>query len=198
MTLTCVLFAGGESRRMGTDKALLTVNGEPLWARQLKILRALEPAALWVSARTRPAWCPAEIETVLDEPPSRGPLSGLGAALKQLRTTHLLALAVDLPRMKAGHLKNLWPRARPRCGVLPMNGEDAEPLCAIYPGGEFAIQSAEQALAGNNFSLQSFAGALAQARRMETILLSEAERGFYLNVNTPDELGALDCKPGLL
>ena len=166
------------------------LNGEPLWAKQLKILRALEPAALWVSARTRPAWCPAEIETVLDEPPSCGPLSGLCAVLQQLRTTHLLALAVDLPRMEAGHLKNLWSLARPGCGVLPMNSEDTEPLCAIYPGGEFAMQSAEQALAGSNFSLQSFAGALQQARRMKAVLLSETERGFYLNANTPGEFGA--------
>ena len=190
MTLTCVLFAGGNSRRMGADKALLMLNGEPLWAKQLKILRALEPAALWVSARTRPAWCPADIETVLDEPPSCGPLSGLGAVLTRMRTTHLLALAVDLPRMEAGHLKNLWQLARPGCGVLPMNGDDAEPLCAIYPGGERVSQSAEQALAGGDFSLQSFAGALQQARRMKAVLLSEAERGFYLNANTPGEFGA--------
>ena len=190
MTLTCVLFAGGESRRMGADKALLQINEESLWARQLKILRALEPAALWISARTKPAWCPWEVETVLDEPPSRGPLSGLCAVLKQSRTTHLLALAVDLPRMEAGHLKNLWSLARPGCGVLPMNGDDAEPLCAIYPGGERVSQSAEQALAGDNFSLRSFAGALQQAGCMEIFPLSEAERNFHLNVNTPGDFNA--------
>ncbi len=190
MTLTCVLFAGGESRRMGADKALLEINEESLWARQLKILRVLEPAALWISARTKPAWCPWEVETVLDEPPSRGPLSGLCTALKQLRTTHLLALAVDLPRMEAGHLKNLWGRAQLGSGVLPVKGDDCEPLCAIYPGGERVIRSAERALAGEDFSLQSFAGTLRQAGCMETFSLSEADRNFYLNANTPDDFEA--------
>src|SRR5437867_2135004 len=96
-TLTAVLFAGGESRRMGADKAMLEIGGEPLWARQLRRLRELQPERILISARSKPAWCPAEIETVLDEPPSRGPLSGLAAALKIIQTTHLLALAIDLP-----------------------------------------------------------------------------------------------------
>ncbi len=187
MTLTCVLFVGGASRRMGADKATLLLDGAPLWARQLKMLRELEPAALWVSARTRPAWCPAEIETVLDEPPSRGPLSGLCAALKQLRTTHLLALAVDLPRMEAGHLKMLWSRARPGCGVLPMNGDEAEPLCAIYPGGEFVQNAVQRALGGTDLSLRSLLEVLQLAGSVQTFPVSPAERSLYLNFNSPGD-----------
>lgn len=98
-TLTAVLLAGGESQRMGRDKATLILDGEPLWSRQLRILRELQPEKMLISARARPAWCPPEIETVLDAPPSRGPLSGLAAALKRIETTHLLALAIDVPQM---------------------------------------------------------------------------------------------------
>jgi len=101
MTLTAVLFVGGRSRRMGADKATLEIAGEPLWRKQIKLLRELQPQSLCISARERPAWCPLEIEAVLDDPPSRGPLSGLAAALRRLRTSHLLALAIDLPRMRA-------------------------------------------------------------------------------------------------
>ena len=93
MTLTAVLFAGGEARRLGADKATLLWEGEPLWSRQLRTLRELAPEKILISARTKPAWCPPEIETVLDEPPARGPLSGIVAALKKMETTHLLALA---------------------------------------------------------------------------------------------------------
>ena len=42
-TLTAVLLAGGESRRMGADKATLICDGEPLWARQLATLKKLSP-----------------------------------------------------------------------------------------------------------------------------------------------------------
>src|SRR5215469_1433267 len=111
-TLTAVLFAGGESRRMGADKATLVLDGEPLWSRQIRVLRELYPAKVMISARKMPDWCPADIEVALDEPPSRGPLSGLVAALGKIQTTHLLALAVDLPRMASEHICKLWARAQ--------------------------------------------------------------------------------------
>jgi molybdopterin-guanine dinucleotide biosynthesis protein A len=72
MTLTAVLFTGGLSRRMGVDKATMQIEGEPLWTRQLRILRELRPDSLWISARSRPEWCSPEIEVILDGPPSRG------------------------------------------------------------------------------------------------------------------------------
>src|SRR5579864_2470571 len=112
-TLTAVLFVGGLSRRMGIDKATLEFAGEPLWARQLRQLRELKPDTLWISARSRPPWCPPEIEVILDDPPSRGPLSGLDAALRRLQTSHLLALAIDLPRINVELLRKLWCLAQP-------------------------------------------------------------------------------------
>lgn len=191
MTLTAVLFAGGESRRMGVDKATLPVGGEPLWARQLKVLRILQPDALWVSARTRPAWCPAEIEVVLDEPRARGPLGGMGAVLKRMQTTHLLVLAVDLPRMNAAHLQNLWRHARPGCGVIPALGQDFEPLCAIYPGGGVALRAVVDALAGNDYSMRALVSTLVQGGWMTRYEVPPAERVHYGNANTPDEFAGM-------
>src|SRR5215472_10397984 len=98
-TLTAVLFVGGESRRMGTDKATLILNGEPLWSRQFRVLRDLHPKKVMISARKKPDWCPGDADLALDEPPSRGPLSGLAVSLEKIRTTHLLILAVDMPKM---------------------------------------------------------------------------------------------------
>ncbi|MGH7980442.1 MAG: NTP transferase domain-containing protein, partial [Limisphaerales bacterium] len=106
-TLTAALFAGGSSRRMGVDKATLILNGDPLWSRQVAILRALNPAKILISARNKPGWCPAVVEAALDAAPSRGPLEGLAAALGKIQTTHLLALAIDLPRMTSAHLTKL-------------------------------------------------------------------------------------------
>src|SRR5450631_272010 len=99
MTLTAVLLAGGESRRMGRDKAAITFRGEPLWQRQLEVLRALLPEKIFVSVRQEPSWLSLETELLLDEPPSRGPLSGLTRALASTQTSHLVVLAVDMPFM---------------------------------------------------------------------------------------------------
>ena len=190
MTLTAVLFVGGESRRMGVDKATLLIAGEPLWARQLRILRELKPEKILISARTRTMWCPPEIEVVLDEPPSRGPLSGLNAALKQIQTTHLLALAVDLPQMNVAQLQKLWRQAGADCGVMPGIGQELEPLCAIYPGGTVSLAAVAAALAGPDFSLRHFARGLIDRRRMTVMAVSDSERGCYLNVNTPAALSS--------
>lgn len=189
MTLTAVLFVGGLSRRMGVDKATLEIAGKPLWAKQINLLRELQPQAIWVSARARPAWCPAEIEGVIDTPPSRGPLSGLAAALQRLQTTHLLALAIDLPRMTVDELRTLFALAQPGCGVMPTNGDYFEPLCAIYPVEATAV--AIDALAGRDVSLQKFSQALLSLNRVRTHALSEIEKSLFLNANSPNDLQAI-------
>jgi molybdopterin-guanine dinucleotide biosynthesis protein A len=189
ITLTAVLFVGGESRRMGTDKAALALAGKLLWSRQLETLRELTPEEILISARTRPAWSPPEVTVVLDEPPSRGPLSGLNAALQQLRTTHLLALAIDLPQMTAEHLRNLWRVAAAGRGVIPRNGDFFEPLCTIYPVEAVVMTAA--ARAKEQLSLQALVKGLLEKNYLCEYVLAEQERLLYRNLNTPEDLGAL-------
>jgi molybdenum cofactor guanylyltransferase len=186
MTLTGMLLAGGRSRRMGQDKATVTFEGQPLWQRQIDLLRGLSPATLWISARSRRPWCPAEIEVVLDEPPSRGPLSGLAAGLGRLQTSHLLVLGIDLPQVSVGHLHKLWALARPGSGVIPLNEAYFEPLCAVYPVEAAAI--AQQALKSSDVSLQHFAKTLVSRSRAQAYALNLGERSLYLNLNTPADL----------
>ncbi|MDP9003372.1 MAG: NTP transferase domain-containing protein, partial [Verrucomicrobiota bacterium] len=77
LTLTGMLLIGGESRRMGRDKATIEFKGQHLWRRQLEVLRLLGAERILVSTRTLPSWLPDDVEPLLDDPPSRGPLSGL-------------------------------------------------------------------------------------------------------------------------
>src|ERR687892_190853 len=50
MNISAVLLAGGQSRRMGRDKAIILFRGKPLWQIQLGLLRKLQPAEIFVSA----------------------------------------------------------------------------------------------------------------------------------------------------
>jgi molybdopterin-guanine dinucleotide biosynthesis protein A len=186
MTLTAVLIGGGQSRRMGLDKAAVLIAGQPLWQRQLQVVRALEPSTIWVSARAVPAWLPPELDAVLDEAPSRGPLSGVAAALRRLDTSHLLVLAVDLPQMTAAHLLYLWSQARPGVGIVPQQGEWFEPLCAVYPAE--AARAADKALSGRDSSLQGFVRKLQAQARIESYRLEPADEPLYLNMNTPADI----------
>lgn len=186
ITLTAVLLAGGESRRMGRDKATIEFEGQALWNRQLDILRAVGPEKIFVSARTMPPWLPNDAVLLVDEPPSRGPLSGLTKALGAMRTTHLIALAVDMPFMTSGQLNALRELAAEGRGVVPVIGERAEPLAAIYPreaGIDFAA-----ALAGTDFSLQTLVGNLARIGRIHFFDVSAEARALYRSVNEPADL----------
>jgi len=181
MNISAVLFAGGESRRMGKDKATLLVDGKPLWQIQLDLLRKLEPAEISVSARTDPVWRPRDVHFVADDPPSRGPLSGLAAALARMHAKHLLALAVDMPFMTEKYLRFLCGQIKPGRGVLPKIDNRAEPLAAIYP--QEALANVQGALSGKDFSLQTVTGRLVAAGKLQVMPVTSQERKLFLNLN---------------
>ncbi|HEX4638380.1 MAG TPA: molybdenum cofactor guanylyltransferase [Chthoniobacterales bacterium] len=186
MTFSAVLLAGGESRRMGRDKATMLFRGLPLWKNQLALLEQLSTAQIFVSARTDPPWRPRDIEFVGDDQPSRGPLSAIAATLAKSRSDHLLALAIDMPFMSANYLHQLCEFARAGRGVVPVIDDRAEPLAAIYPRAVNVDLAA--ALSGNDFSLQPIIQSLIGAGKMRSLVVSPADRPLFRNLNEPDDL----------
>jgi molybdopterin-guanine dinucleotide biosynthesis protein A len=186
MTISAVLLAGGESRRMGTEKATIVFRGKLLWQRQLELLRGLRPEKIFVSVRKEPSWLPLDTELLLDEPPFRGPLSGLTRALERMQTSHLVVLAVDMPFMTSEQMRFLCGLAIVGCGLVPVVNDRAEPLAAIYP--REAATDFAAALAGSNFSLQTLTRNLARAGRIQMLDVPEEARDFYRSVNEPGDL----------
>lgn len=186
MTFSAVLLAGGESRRMGRDKAAVVFRDEPLWRRQLRVLRDLGLEKVFVSARTESSWLPDDTELLLDEPPSRGPLSGVTKALAQMQTSHLVVLAVDMPFVTREQLQFLCSEATEGCGVVPLIREQAEPLAAIYPK-ESALDFAA-ALVGPDLSLQPLVRKLAAAGKVRLLPVPTEDEDLYLSLNKPSDI----------
>jgi len=191
MSLSAVLLAGGKSSRMGVDKATLLFRRRPLWRHQLETLGNLKPDRIFVSAQVDPAWRPADVEFVADVQPSRGPLSGIAAALSRTRNAHLIVLAIDMPFMTHDYLGALRQRVSPGCGVVPIIEDRAEPLAAIYPQ-ELAAHFVD-AMCGNDFSLQSLLRKLMNARKVRRVTVSENEKHFFRNLNQPGDLDTPSC-----
>jgi molybdenum cofactor guanylyltransferase len=189
MNITAVLLAGGESRRMGKDKATLLFRGKPLWQIQLELLRKLAPTEIFVSARTDPPWRPVDAQFVADDPPSRGPLSGLAASLPKMRTKHLLALAIDMPFITEKYLKFLCNQIEPRRGVIAKIEDRFEPLAAIYP--QEVLADFHSALSSTDFSLQTVASRLVAAGKLQVTPVTPQEREFFLNLNELSDVAAL-------
>ena len=194
MTLSALLLAGGESRRMGRDKATIELGGWPLWERQLDLLRAVCPEKIFVSARSAPSWLPNTVELLVDDAPSRGPLSGLTRALASIQTSHLAVLAVDMPFMTSKQMQVLCRHTTWGCGVVPVVEGRFEPLAAIYPREAAAHFSA--ALAGHDFSLQPLVRHLVRADKVRLVTVAEEERDLYRSVNEPTDFqGGMVSEP---
>jgi molybdopterin-guanine dinucleotide biosynthesis protein A len=186
MTFSALLLAGGESRRMGRDKATLNFDGQPLWKRQLERLQTLGPEKIFVSARTAPLWLPDDVGLLLDDSPLRGPISGLTKALAAIGTTHLIVLAVDMPFMRASELRSLLELATEGRGVVPIIGERAEPLAAIYPAQ--VAEDFQTAVGGHDFSLQPLVRRLVAKNTMRLFAVPDNRTHFYKSVNEPGDL----------
>lgn len=183
---SALLLAAGRSTRMGVDKAVLRVaDGRWLWERQLGVLRAGGACEVLVSARPEQAWVPADVTVVRDARPDVGPLAGIAAAMAVMRGTHLMVLAVDLPRMDAGWLARLKAHCAPGVGAVGWRGGFFEPLAAIYPC-ELRSQ-AETALAGSEHSLQRFIGSAGTA--MLPVEITADDEVWFTNWNERDDFG---------
>jgi molybdopterin-guanine dinucleotide biosynthesis protein A len=188
MTISAVLLAGGKSRRMGRDKATIMFRSKPLWKIQLELLRRLELEEILVSAKSDPPWRPADVDFVPDQQPSRGPLSGIAAALSRIKSDYLLALAIDTPFMTETYLRGLCARIDAGRGVVPMIENRAEPVAAIYPHDTEAEFT--DALSGNDFSLQPLVQKLIALGKLRPIQVSPEERQLFRNLNAPQDFDA--------
>jgi molybdopterin-guanine dinucleotide biosynthesis protein A len=93
---TAVILAGGGSRRMGSDKLKLTLNGSTLLESAVARFSAGFDRVL-VSVASPDARAGEGFETVPDIVPGRGPLSGLHAALTRADETPVFLVAGDMP-----------------------------------------------------------------------------------------------------
>lgn len=116
-----LILAGGASRRMGRDKALLEWDGVPAVDRLHDLARRAGAAEILVSGRDY------GLRFVPDPHPLSGPVSGIVAgasALARLGCDTVLVLAVDTPAMTVDDLAPLLAIAGPGaaydCGPLPM------------------------------------------------------------------------------
>ena len=187
-----VILAGGRSRRMGRDKAELSVAGEPLWQRQARVLReagADRVALVLRSGQIPPPGAGASaLQVRRDVYRDAGPMAGLHAALTTpLLASWYLVLAVDLPHVRPDWFGWLLGFCRDHTGAIVMHDTGYEPLAAIYPAGTGPVVAAQ--LARGEYSLQRLAERLVQTRRMRAIPLPAHARAQVTNWNTPADVG---------
>ncbi len=187
--VTGVILAAGKSTRMGRDKAFLTLdNGTTLVAHQAALLRSIHVNDLLISARPHTDYNVPGAHRVYDTHPDTGPLAGIAAALAHSKQPHLLALAVDLPRMTAHFLRSILEHTAPGVGAVPVTVRGFEPLCAVYPNTPDSRAVIDAALASHDLSLQHLLRTAVDAGWMRAVPVTEADLPLFANWNSPGDV----------
>ena len=194
------VLAGGQSSRMGADKALTAFAGQPLVVRALSMLREAGLPGSIAGARSPLA---AYAPVIGDVEPGLGPLSGICAALGSSSARLAVFLPVDLPLLPASLVSFLLDHARMTGAAVtvPSINGFAQTFPAVIDRD--ALPSLGTALrAGRGGCYSAFQAAAAELGRLFSVLSLEfaVQSGhiahpdglpaalWFLNVNGPEEL----------
>lgn len=188
--LTVSIQAGGESRRMGQDKALLPFLGQPLISR---VIARLAPVADEVIVTTnRPAdYAFLGLPLFADLIPNRGALGGLYTALASASQPLVAVAACDMPFANAqllAHARDVLLREAVDV-VIPQPGDGwFEPLHAVYRR-EACLGPIREALDAGAWKVISwFSQVQVQVLTPAEIAACDPLGLAFANVNTPEEL----------
>src|ERR1700719_2326558 len=139
-SLVAYVLAGGQSSRMGRDKAMLTLGGRTLLARAVQTLRGVASEVVVLGERRA---LEGADRAIADLHPGCGPLGGIEAALRDLGSRPgaewACFLPVDIPFLPAGlyaAMLRYWLAAAAsgaRIGYVRVDGV-AQPLVSLIHG----------------------------------------------------------------
>ena len=206
--MNAFVLAGGQSTRMGRDKALLEIDGRPLVQHLLDTLRCLGRAPRICGSRPDLA---RFADVVPDNFARSGPLGGIEAALAASNEDLNLFVPVDLPRLPSEFLRWLMARAERSQAVatIPRYAGRHHPLCAVY--SRRLLSGLQSSLAAGKFkvmvAIRESAAALSEPIDefdVESVAASGPSdwpfelrlRDWFRNVNTPEDYASLQACSG--
>lgn len=126
---TALILAGGDSSRMGQDKAALVLDGKTLLESVTTTMQSIFPKVI-VSVRQERAGL--NVPQVRDGQVASGPMAGLAAGMKSAATPWLFAVACDMPFIKPATIEYLAGQRADCQAVVPMVHGYPQPLAAFY------------------------------------------------------------------
>ncbi len=188
------ILAGGESRRMGTDKWRLVLNGQSFVERIANEISAVTPIVISpvtvvgnIIDKTA-AGAQIDLPTAPDVYPGWGALGGVHAALSACASDWALVVACDFPfvtRELFGRLASLREGFE---AVAPVQSDQIpQPLCALYRVEPCLGRAGQMIKSGERKPI-----ALLQSVRTRWVPFSEIEdlpeaAQFFDNINTPQD-----------
>jgi len=188
--ITGIILSGGQSTRMGTDKAFIRLGNKTFIEHTSELIREY-CCEILISTNNRNKYLLPEHRTIADEIQGLGPIGGIYTCLKHSITKENLVVAVDIPFINSGLIQYLLSYTAEAELVIPcIRGGSVEPLCAVY--SKSVVKYLEAMIAEKDLKVQN----LMHRCSTKVIQISE-ELDFYndrlfFNVNNPDDLNVLN------
>ena len=179
------ILAGGKGRRMGTDKAAISVEGQTLLERIAREALLVSPDVLIVG-RTKPSDWKVGGRFFEDETPGLGPLCGLATALEQVESS-VCMVACDMPVLQAADFEWLFSRfesSTAEYGLCATIKEKPEPMFSVYRRA--ALATVRQRLSDNQRALFR----MIEAGGFDKVKVPESMQSHLMNLNHPSDLEA--------
>ncbi|GAB4368243.1 MAG: formate dehydrogenase accessory sulfurtransferase FdhD [Deltaproteobacteria bacterium] len=184
-----VILAGGPSRRMGRNKALLPWKGATILEEVYRRMSGIFREVILVTNRPKEySFLPCRM--VPDIHPGLGALAGIHAGLRHGGAAHIFAVACDMPCLNDRLVRYLLSLRGEGDAVVPVGPLGPEPLHAVYGAG--AIPAIEAALSEGRRKVTSFYDAV-RLRQVgpEEMAPFDPEFRSFRNVNTPEDYSRL-------
>jgi len=195
--LSCIILAGGESRRMGRDKRFLKVDGEYLLSRVFARVRDFADEIIVSLGEGEDAENVAgnlDAVFVNDEKPGFGPIMGMLTCLRKCKGEYCAVVPCDSPFIEPETFRFMLSVAEGRDAVVPFTGLDRsgvkkiEPLHSIYRVSSM-VKACEKVVADGKRGVRDAIAELEQVRYVSPKELRRYDRKLlgFLNVNNPED-----------
>ncbi len=186
--LAAAILVGGRSRRMGANKALLTLvpGGPTMVELVVSAVQAVSNDIVLVGSPADRNRYPA-LPWLADSPAGVGPLGGIRAALAASHTDRLLVVACDMPLLNPTLLRYMVSCAFDHDALVPQVAGRLHPLHAIYHRS--SLPRIEEYLSAGESRVQGwFPGARIAVIPESTVARHDPALCSCLNLNTPADL----------
>ena len=179
--LTVQIMLGGPSKRMGTDKALVTLGGKTLLERAVDTWKDYGAGVqLSVGAPERKALAPAGTMAVADIYPDRGPLAGLRAGLRACATSWMLLVGVNFPFLTPAQADVLRDAIGDADACVYTLGGQPQPLFGVYR--KRCMSYAETMMLNGDYDIHNLLG------WVNTVYIPLEDAAPFRSVDTPADL----------
>lgn len=197
LNLSVVILAGGESKRMGTDKALLKYRGQEfiklISSEMLSISDEVIVTIGRKNVETFAQVLGGDVKIMQDAQYISNPVGGMISAGRKIAHSYCAFLGCDTPFVKKEVVKLIYQHAIGHSAAIPIweNG-DLEPLCGVYDA-KATIKAGQAALHKGKLGCKNLISFLPSPvyLKVEDLRKVDPELVSFKNVNTTEDYRSL-------